>query len=241
MRHVLGKELSLYFKTPVGYVFLCMYTLISGVMFAFVNLDRYGSASPSMLLSATRLPFLLIAPLLTMRLLAEERRQKTDQLLLTSPLSLRAVVLGKFFAALLVALLGMLLTASYFLLISRFAEVYAGVVLSNYLGFFLMSACTIAIGVLMSALCESQLSACVMTLGFNLLLYLCEQYVLPQLGAGHLSALYGALRFFAMGARFGAFANGVIPLASIVYFVAFTAAALLLAIRAVDRRRWAGR
>ena len=93
-RAVFRHELSGYFTTPVGYVFLTMYALLSGLVFVFINIGQGMSASMNLLFSGMQLPLMLIAPLLTMRLFAEEKRMRTDQLLLTSPVPLGQIVLG---------------------------------------------------------------------------------------------------------------------------------------------------
>lgn len=93
MRAVFRHEMSGYFTTPIGYIFLAMYALLSGLVFVFINIGQEASASMNLLLSGMQLPLLLIAPLLTMRLFAEERRMRTDQLLLTAPIPLHSICL----------------------------------------------------------------------------------------------------------------------------------------------------
>ena len=109
MRAVFRHELSGYFTTPVGYVFLTMYALLSGLVFVFINIGQEMSASMNLLFSGMQLPLMLIAPLLTMRLFAEEKRMRTDQLLLTSPVPLGQIVLGKALASLALLMIAMLL------------------------------------------------------------------------------------------------------------------------------------
>ena len=123
MKAVFLHELRSYFVTPMGYVFLIMYTLLAGVVAVFVNIGQEMSASVNLLLSGMQLPFMLIAPILTMRLFAEERRTKTDQLLLTAPVRITAIVLGKALACFVMLLIAMGLTLIFPLLISRFAQV----------------------------------------------------------------------------------------------------------------------
>lgn len=239
MRAILRKELANYFKTPIAYIYIGMFSAVSGLMYASVNITTNSSASVFLLLGSMRLPFLLMAPVLTMRLFAEERRSRTDQLLLTSPLPLTAIAMGKYLAACAVLAVSLLLTLFYTLLAAGHAQIYAGIVLSNYLGFYLMCACTLAIGVWMSALCENQISACILSLGCNLLIYLTENYVLPQLGASYLAPLRGALSWLSFNERYTTFSNGVISLANVFYSVSFSGVMVFFAVRVTDKRRWA--
>lgn len=180
MSAIFRHELRCYFTTPMGYVFLIMYTLLAGVVYVFVNIGQEMSASMNLLLSGMQLPFMLIAPILTMRLFAEERRTKTDQLLLTAPVRISSIVLGKALACLTMLFIAMALTAIFPIVISRFAQVSASQVLVIYLGYFLLDAAMLSIGVLVSALCVHQVTAAVITLGVNVFLYLSEHYIMPR-------------------------------------------------------------
>lgn len=239
MRAVFCRELAGYFTTPVGYLFLAMYALLSGVVFVFVNIAREMSASMNLLFSGMQLPFLLIAPLLTMRLFAEERRARTDQLWLTAPVRVGRVVAGKLGAALVMLALSMALTLLYPLAVSPWAQVSARQVAAVWLGYYLLGASMIAVGALVSALCENPVSAAVFTLGFNILAYLSERYILPQTGAAVPGALRAALSWLPSSARLGDFANGVISLADCAYFLSVTALAAFLTCRVIERRRFA--
>lgn len=238
MTAVWKRELGAYFHTPTGYLFIGIFSLLCGLMFAAYNVRGGGGASMYVLLSGMRLPFMLIAPLLTMRLLAEERRAKTDQLLLTSPLNVAQIVAGKAFAAYTVLVLALALTLFFPLIASPYAAIDWGTVAAAELGFLLMNICTLSVGVLMSALCVSQVSAGVLTLGANMLIYLVEVYVLPQLGASYLAPLYAVLSRLSLSARFSTFQNGVISVADAVFFITMSAWLLTLSGLAISARRF---
>lgn len=239
MRAIFRHELRCYFTTPMGYVFLIMYTLLAGVVYVFVNIGQEMSASMNLLLSGMQLPFMLIAPILTMRLFAEERRTKTDQLLLTAPVRISAIVLGKALACLTMLLIAMGLTALFPLVISRYAQVSATQVLTTYLGYFLLDAAMLSVGVLVSALCVHQVTAAVITLGVNVFLYLSEHYIMPQLSTSYLTFLRTAMGWLPSSGRIGEFANGVISPADVFYFAGFAALMLFLTCRAIEARRHA--
>lgn len=241
MRAVFRHELQGYFTTPVGYVFLLMYTLLTAVVVVAVNIGQEMSASMNLTLSAMQLPLMLIIPLLTMRLFAEERRTRTDQLLFTAPVRYSAIVLGKMLAATAMLGLSMGLTLLYPLILSRYAQLSLAQVLTVCLGYFLLNTSLLGVGMLLSSLCVHQVSAAVLTLGVNLSLYLCEHYVTPRLTASYLSPLRTLLGFLPSSARLGDFANGVISLSDLVYFLTLTGLMLFFTDRVLEYRRLARR
>lgn len=241
MTAVYRKEMLGYFTTPIGYVFLTMYTLLTGIVVVFVNIGQEMSASMNLTLSAMQLPLMLIAPLLTMRLFAEEKRMRTDQLLFTVPVRGISIVLGKLLAAITMLALSMGLTLVNPLVLSQWAQVSVRQVITVYLGYFLLNITLLSLGLLLSSLCVNQVTAAVVTLGVNLALYLSEHYVMPQLTASYLSPVRAVLGFLPSADRLGDFANGIISLSDIVYFLVFTGLMVFLTCRVLERRRFARR
>ncbi len=238
MTAVFRREMHGYFATPVGYSFLILYTLLAGVVFVLVNIGQEMSASMNLLLSGLQLPFLLIAPLLTMRLFAEERRMRTDQFLLTQPVRPWAVVLGKWLAAAAMLTAAMLLTLVIPVVISRYAQMSARLVFSVYLGYWLLNATMLAIGVLISSLCENQITAAVLTLSVNLLLYFGEHYAPSESGSAIQSLISKVMSRLPSASRLGDFANGIISLTDVLYFCSLTALMLALTCRVLAHRRF---
>lgn len=239
MKAILQHELRSYFTTPMGYVFLIMYTLLAGVVAVFVNIGQEMSASANLLLSGMQLPFMIIAPILTMRLFAEERRTKTDQLLLTAPVRVVSIVLGKAVACFAMLLIAMALTLVFPLVISRYAQVSAVQVATTYLGYCLLDMAMLSAGILVSSLCVNQVTAAVITLGVNVFLYLSEHFIVPQLSGSYLAGIRMVMQWLPSAERLGEFANGVISPADVCYFLGFTALALFLTCRAIEARRHA--
>jgi len=165
---VLSRELRTYFQTPTGYIFMGLFLLVSGFFFTLGNLIS-GSSYFTSFLQSILFIYLLAIPLLTMRLLSEERRQKTDQLLLTSPITVTDIVLGKFFAAFIVFLLTLLVTVLYAVVVGIFGDLAVWQTVGGYIGFSLLGASFISVGILISAVSESQVSAAFFTF-FALLL-----------------------------------------------------------------------
>lgn len=236
MKAIWKREVQNYFFTPIGYVFVGIFLLLGGFFFFMYNLGQSSSNLQDMFSYLSYL-FLLVVPLLTMRLLSEERRTKSDQLLLTSPISIWSIVTGKFFAACTVLLLSLASTFFYVVIIIAYSTPYAGLIVSNYLGFLMMGCCYIAIGVFMSALSENQLSAAVLTLGVNLGLQLLE-YVGPSLTIPYLSFLPKVFSWISLQTRYYAFSSGIISVADLIYYASFCGILLFLTVRVIDKRRW---
>lgn len=162
MRAIIGRELRSYFQTPVGYIYMGLFLLVTGFFFSFGNLLN-GSSYFTNFLGSILFLYLFAVPLLTMRLLSEERRQRTDQLLLTSPITVTEIVLGKFFAAFVVYLLTLVVTVLYALVVGIFGDLAVWETVGGYIGFVLLGSSFIAVGVLISAVSENQVSAAFFT------------------------------------------------------------------------------
>ncbi len=162
MRAVFKKEIRTYFTTLSGYVFLGFFVLINAYFFSSVNVSG-GSPDYSGTLISTFAMFLILIPVLTMRLFAEEVRQKTDQLLYTSPISIWKIVFGKFLAAASIFLSGTVIIALFPLIISYYGEVNFIQTFGCFLGYFLLGASLISAGLFISVLTDNQINAAVGT------------------------------------------------------------------------------
>jgi ABC-2 type transport system permease protein len=178
MLAVLMKELRTYFLTPLGYIFMGFFLLITGFFFALGNLFTMSSNYNS-LLSAITFIFMIVVPILTMRLISEETRQKTDQLLLTSPLKIFDMVMGKYLAAVIVFLATLLVTAVYPVIMNFHGIISGSEIIGGYIGFFLLGSSFIAIGLFVSSLTDNQVSAAVISFAALLFLWIIE--ALPQI------------------------------------------------------------
>ncbi len=231
------REVQNYFLTSIGYVFMAIFLLVGGVMFFLANIMS-ASADMSTMFSNLNYLFMLIVPILTMKLLSEEKRNRSDQLLLTSPRSIWDIVLGKFFAACTVILISTAITLFYVIILACYSNVtYPALIATNYLGFLLLGFSYVAIGVLMSALTENQVSAAVLTLGVNFLLQILES-VGSQLSVPGLSFINTILSWMSLYTRYNEFMAGVLSFANIFYYVSFCGVILFLAVRVIDKRRW---
>jgi ABC-2 type transport system permease protein len=194
MTAIYKRELTSYFNSMVGWLFTAVLTVFIGIYFFVYNLFN-GYPYFSLSLSYTLFIFMVIIPVLTMRSMAEERRSKTDQLLLTAPVSVAGVVLGKYLAMLTVFALPTAIACLCPLIIALNGSSFLLADYGTIFAFFLLGAVEIAVGLLISALTESQLIAAVSTFGILLVLYLWEGLVsfLPSDAAGSLLGLLAIL------------------------------------------------
>lgn len=173
MLAIYKKELRAYFNSIIGWLFIAFFLAFIGIYFFVYNLyggdPFFGGA-----LYSVGLIFILLVPMITMRIVAEETKQKTDQLLLTSPVSVEKIILGKYFAVVSMFGIVMLITCTYPLILSLYGDINF---LMNYAaigGFFLMGCAYLALGMFLSSMTESQAFAAVLTFAVVLLTYLME-------------------------------------------------------------------
>jgi ABC-2 type transport system permease protein len=162
MLAIYKRELKSYFTSMLGYVFLAFFLVFLGIYFVVYNLV-YAYANFEYVLSGISFIFIVIVPVITMRILAEEKKQKTDQLLFTSPVSMTGIVLGKYFAVVTVFFIAMVICMFYPLILSQFGTIGMGAAYGSILGFFLMGCAYLAIGLFLSAVAENQMIAAVLS------------------------------------------------------------------------------
>lgn len=234
MLAVLKREFAGYFKAPIGYVFIAASFLFSGIFFWAFSLS-VGSTDISSVFLGMFYVYMIFVPLLTMRLLADDARQKTDQLLLTSPVSLFGLVFGKFLSAYLVFLLGDLIMLIYGVVMSFFVGVNWAMILGNFVALALIGAVFVSVGLFISSLTESQMIAAIGSFGANLLLVLINiiASVIPIKG---ISDVILSLSIFD---RYYEFTTGIFSLGNLLFFLSVTVIFLFLTVRVLEKRRWA--
>jgi ABC-2 type transport system permease protein len=234
MTAVLKREFMAYFYTPLGYMFAAAYYFFTG--FFFFNFNLYGNSSDmrslfSVLFTIT----LFLVPVLTMRLMSEDRKMKTDRILLMSPLSGAEVVAGKYIAAICVYLLALSSVLIAALVIEAVGEPEWPVVIGNFTGLFLLGSALIAIGLFISAMTENQIIAAIggYCAGFFLMLFDSIAVIISG------KALNNLLKALSMRSRYEFFTLGVLSLDNVVYFAAVSFFFVFLTVRQFERRRWA--
>lgn len=185
MGAVYKKELKSYFTSMIGCVFLAIMLIIISIYFFIVNMNsQYADFSTT--LEAILFVIILIIPIVTMRTLAEENRQKTDQLLFTSPVSITKIILGKYFALITLYGIGIAVISTYPIIMSRYGEAQIIQSYSSIIGFFLIGAAYMAIGMFISSLTESQVIAAVISFIVMIFTYLMTNLV-SMLPTDHIS------------------------------------------------------
>ena len=226
------RELRSYFVSPVAYVVGALFVLISSVLFALI-LNQAQTASVQPLFANFAVIFLFIVPGLTMRLLAEEQRTGTLELLLTAPVRDYELVLGKFLGVFLLMLIMVAITLVYPGILLLAGNPDRGPIASGYLGVILQGAAFLAIGLFASSLTQNQIIAALLAFVILLLLWLADG--LSQMTGGRIGDLF---RFLSITRHFDDFPRGVIDSRHIVYFLSVIAAALFFTVQSVQARRW---
>ncbi len=233
MTAVFKRELKSYFVSPIGYVFLAAFYAYAGLMFYVTGISE-GKMRMDLLFSSLVIVLVVLIPILTMRTMAEERRSRTDQCLLTSPVSIAAVVAGKFFAAFTVYLAAISITVVIVLISCIFTAPDWSVVIGNLIGLALLGASFIAIGVFCSSCTESQPVSAVLSFG----VLLCVTFIsaiASQLPFEFLTKLADKLSF---AERYYSFTYGLFDMSNVLFFVSAAFLFLFLTVRIVEKRRW---
>ena len=233
MLSIFKRELKAYFTSPIGYIFVAVFLAISGAIFCYTTLYSL-SADTTPYFTYMIFIFIVLLPLLTMRSFSEERKQRTEQLLLTAPVSIFSMVMAKFLAAYAVFAGCMLASAIPLSFLSNYAEVKTGAVLGSLLAALLVGMAFIAVGVFVSALTENQLAAAVGTIGI-LLAFMVIGMVNSFIPVYFIRLV---LRSVSVLARFQNFTQGVLDISALVYYLSVSAVFLFLTMRVYDKRRY---
>ncbi len=229
------RELKAYFLTPIGYIFCGIYLVGSGLIFSYTTLLRQSTTSlPEYFLYMIAV-FGVLIPLLTMKLFAEDRKSRTEQVLLTSPVSLTGMVIGKYFAALTVFAVTFLVNSFNFVLLFLYGSPNLASIFANIFGLFLIGCAFIAIGCFLSALTENQLIAAVTSIG-TIAAVILISLVANEIGITWVRVV---LKWFSIINRYAPFTNQQLDITAIVYFISLSAVFLFLTVRVYEKRRWA--
>ena len=232
MKAIFNRELSSYFTSMLGYVFLTIFLLLTGVMFYLVNIGYMTASMTGFFASVTRMAVFFL-PLITMRLFSEDRKLKTDQLLLTAPISTWEMVLGKFFAAFGVFMTGVVITMIYPCILAAWGSLPIAETINCYIGFILLCSVILAIGAFMSSLTESQIVAAAATYGALILTKLLgaiSSYVSN-------AKIENILLWLSPLERFSEFTLGIMSFEPIIYYLSLTGLFLFFTTMVFEGRR----
>ncbi len=250
---IAARELRSIFTSPIGYIVLTFFLLLNGWIF-FGLLNRFNFMSflymqmqnqqalmqmnlnqmvLAPILQNMTVILVLTVPLITMRLFAEERKMRTDELLMTSPVGIGEIVLGKFAAAFVFLAVMIGLTVLYPGLLFHYGNPELGPVVSGYLGLLLLATCFIAVGLFTSSLTENQIVAAVSCFVVLLMFYLININSISMSGASK-----DVLDYLSLIGHYEDFVKGVIDTKGLVYYVSFIGAGLVLTGVSLESRKW---
>ena len=234
MLAIFKRELRSYFSTPIGYVFIAVFMAVSGVVFA-LSTYMADAASLSTYFTMMTVAYVLLIPILTMKIFSDELRSKTDQLLLTAPVSITGVVFAKYLAALAMYMIAVALSMVNFLfMVVNGYTVQPGIAIGMFVGMILIGMACIAVGIFVSSLTESQLVAVLVTmvvLVVMMFINIFNQFI-------PFAWLRTALSWFAISGRYDTLAAGRFDFTAILYYVSIAGSFLLLTIRVFEKKRW---
>ena len=225
MRAIYHKEIKSYFFTFTGWLFITVYLAIASLIFYLNNVVQ-RSGDFTAFLSMMGYVWMLLTPVLVMRLFAGEHRQHTEVLLRSAPLPVTAIVAGKYLAAVSVLLIAVFLSFVYPLLVAAYGRLYLPEVLTGYIGFFLQGCAFIALDVMVTSNLKSQVAAVALAFGVNLIVWLASLLS----GSANVPALLSRpVAFFSLYDRFVPFLNAQFSPANALYYLLFVFSMLTLA------------
>ena len=229
---ILKREMQNYFASPIGYIFLAVFYFFAGMFFSSVLYSN--TTDITYVFSSLFTVLIFIIPLLTMRSMSEDKKQKTDQLLLTSPLNLTGLVVGKFLAAFLMYCIALAVTVVYALILATFAAPEWTVVVGNIFGALILGAALISIGVFISSLTENQLIAAVGSFAVMMFIMMIDGFA-SLIPVDFISNIILSLSFMS---RYEDFVAGILNISNVLFFVSIAVVFIFLTVRVLEKRRW---
>jgi ABC-2 type transport system permease protein len=233
IKHIFTKELRSFFNSPVAYIVIVVYLAILGWFFVS-NLFINNISTLRTVFEMTPFLLLFFAPAMTMRLISEEKKAGTLELLMTKPIRESEIIAGKFLASLALYFFTLLPTICYYLTVVLIGELDTGVVIGGYLGLLMVGGVFLAISVFGSALTENQVVAFIVSLFIVFALFMLDKvlFYLP-------TSIASILEYISIDYHFGNIARGVIDTRDFIYYFSMIGFSLLLATNVLQRRRWA--
>lgn len=233
MMSIYQKEMKTFFVSPVAYTISCIFLIIAGYIFAVI-IFYTKEANLHVLFANLRFVLLLIAPILTMRLLAEEKKLGTDELLYTSPLTNYEIILGKYFATVTLYLIMLIFTLEFPIFLKIYGDPDMGPIYSGYLGLFLFGSAFISLGLFTSSITENQIIAAITSFGLLLMLWLIS-WATTFIPVEWLQDIFKSL---SVTEHFNNFEKGIIDLGDVFYYLSFSFVFIFLTNQVTEAKRW---
>lgn len=233
MGAIFKRELNAYFLSSIGYIFLAAFYFFSGYFFINFSIAQ-NRADLKYLFSNLIVVLIFLIPVLTMKIMSEDKRNKTDQLLLTAPIKISSIIMGKFFASLVVVGFAFLITFVYAIILSFLADFDWTIFIATFLGFILMSSTLVSIGIFISSLTENQVISAVASFAVMLILFFMDG-ISSSINNQFISTILGHLSIVK---SYQQFTYGIITIPNVLLFITFISVFLFLTCRVVEKRRW---
>ena len=238
MGAIYRREMGAFFTSGVAYVFLVVFYFVSGIFF-FNYVVSMGVADVSPIFQSMFLVVMFLIPILTMKLLSEEKKNRTDQGLLTAPVGLWEIVLGKYFAALTLFVIAESIVFVYAIILSAMGGVVWQTLFGNYFAMLFLGAAFIAVGLFLSSLTENQITAAIVSMVVLFVIYLSEMLVSNfENGTMLQKLLYKVITTIAFYSKYNEFTNGVFSLPSVIFFISVAFLFNFFTVRVLEKRRW---
>lgn len=239
MTAIFKRELKAFFCSPVGYIFVAALMFLNGIYFMSINLLS-GYSKVSYTVSSSLILFVFVLPFLAMRVMSEEKKLKTDQLTLTSPVRVAGIVVGKYLAMAVVLLIPILVICLFPLIMSMYGQVPFAESYVSILGFFLYGLAGMALTLLISSLTENQIVAAVLGVAAMFVTYIMDgiTQMLSQVDNVVTKVICAIFTVFDFGSRLTHLLEGVLDLKSIAYYLTFIVICLFLTTQVIEKRRY---
>ncbi len=233
MGAIYRREMSAFFTSGLAYVFLSVFFLVSGFFF-YIGSIASATTDTSAMFSSMFLVVVILIPVLTMRLMSEEKKNKTDQGLLTAPVGLWSIVLGKYFAALTMYVIAESIVFIYSFILSYYGTVVWSQLLGNYFAMLFLGAAFIAVGMFISSLTENQMASAVGSFLALMLLYFIDS-IGTLIPIDFVANILKSLSFYS---RYLEFTMGIFNLSSVLFYLSAAFIFNFLTVRVIEKRRW---
>lgn len=234
MGAIFRREMKAYFTSPIAYIFIAVFYVYTGYFFVMGNIYS-GSTEMSNLFATVFTIMMFLLPLLTMRLFSEEKKQKTEQALLTAPVNLFEIVFGKYLAAMVVFLISMGIYVVYAIVLYGMAgNLSIATFLGNMLGLLLLGMAFISSGIFASVLTENQIVSAIVGFIFNMLMYMID-VIASSVTVAPIKSVLQSLSFYT---KYYEFTTGIINIGSVIFFLSVAFIFNFLTVRVLEKRRW---
>jgi len=233
MLAIYKRDLRAYFSSPLGYVFIASFLIVTNLVFLLTNLLT-GRNDLGTVYTVILYILMVIVPILTMRTFSEDYKQRTDQLLLTAPVKASGIVMGKFLAAYTVYFIALVVTIIYVIIVAAVGDVNMASIVGNYIALLGVATVYIAIGCFISSLTENQLVSAIATLGVFAAIFILDMaYDLVNV-----DWIKTILYWVSIFRRYNTFYLGVFSVADFFYYLSIAAVFVFLTVRVLEKKRW---